>query len=137
MNVFYPISILSVAGLLAFNSCKHDPVVKPVDPVNIDTTLHVTDTLNPKFASDILPIFIKNCSGCHNASRAEEGYVLNSYESITSKKFVAGDPDKTKIYKVLIDEDEDDRMPQAPEPPLSDGNILLIKNWILNGAPNN
>jgi len=137
MKFLYPVGILAVAGTFLLGSCKHDPQVLPAVPTDVDTTSHITDTLNPSFTTSILPIFIRNCFGCHNETRAEEGYILNSHAAITARKFVAGNPSKTKVYEVITDDDEDDRMPQAPNPRLSDGEILLIGNWIRNGAPNN
>ena len=39
------------------------------------------------FKRDILPIFNSNCavSGCHNKTKAEEGYILDSYQNIVRK----------------------------------------------------
>lgn len=92
------------------------------------------------FERDVLPIFIANCakSGCHSGqdnNSAREGYVLNSYETISkSEDFRPYQPSKTKIFKVLRD-DDDDRMPYKL-PPLKDKEIDLIYRWILSGAEN-
>lgn len=126
---------LSLCAAIAMASCKHDPMPGPSpDPGKGHTA---TDPDNPSFINDILPIFIANCSGCHNPTLANNGYVFTSYETITAKKFIAGNPYETKLYEAITDDDEEDRMPQAPNAPLAADKILLIKNWILNGAPNN
>lgn len=116
--------------------CTHEPAPQP-SPGTPGQPGQPADPENPAFASDILPIFISNCSGCHNMTTANDGYIFTSYETITSKKFVAGNPDETKLYDAITDDDEEDRMPKAPNPRLSADKILLIRNWIRNGAPNN
>lgn len=125
------LTVAAAATLLA--GCTHEPAPQP----SPGTPGQPADPENPVFASDILPIFISNCSGCHNMTTANDGYIFTSYETITSKKFVAGNPDETKLYDAITDDDEEDRMPKAPNPRLSADQILLIRNWIRNGAPNN
>lgn len=123
----------------ALSSCKHEPMPGPQDPGIIDSggvTLPV-DTANPSFSNIILPIFIANCSGCHNDNLANDGYNFTTYEKIKAKKFFPGNPGDTRLYEAITDDDEADRMPQAPNPRLSSGQILLIRNWILQGAQNN
>ena len=58
---------------------------------------------------DILPVDTNNCarSGCHDAAGTKEGYVFNSYPTITHQKFVPGDPDETELYKVITEDDSD------------------------------
>lgn len=130
--------IIAVSLILG---CTHDPMPQPEtngnNPGGPGQPSGPVDVENPSFVNDILPIFIANCSGCHNMTTANDGYVFTSYETITAKKFVAGDPDRTKLYDAITDDDEEDRMPQTPNPRLSADRILLIKNWIRNGAPNN
>lgn len=124
---------------VASSSCKHEPMPGPQTPGIIDSggvNLPV-DTANPGFSNNILPIFIANCSGCHNDNLASDGYNFTTYENIKAKKFFPGNPDDTKLYEAITDDDEADRMPQAPNPRLSSGQILLIRNWILQGAQNN
>ena len=134
MNKIYVFS-LALCTALALVGCKHDPMPGP--SANPDPGQTATDPENPSFIKDVLPIFIANCSGCHNPTLANNGYVFTSYQTITAKKFIAGDPYETKLYEAITDDDEEDRMPQAPNPRLSADKILLIKNWIRNGAPNN
>jgi hypothetical protein len=127
---------LALCATVAMTSCKHDPMPGPSNNPGQGQP-GTTDPQNPSFVNDVLPIFIANCSGCHNPTVANNGYVFTSYQTITAKKFIAGDPGETKLYEAITDDDEDDRMPQAPNPRLTADKILLIKNWILNGAPNN
>lgn len=133
---------LVLSGMIlgsALSSCKHEPMPGPQAPGTIDSggVTQPIDTTNPSFSTAILPIFIANCSGCHNDNLPNDGYNFTTYEKIKAKKFYPGNPDDTKLYESITDDDESDRMPQAPNPRLSSGQILLIRNWILQGAPNN
>lgn len=139
MKLLIKLVLGSIVSSAALSSCKHEPMPGPQDPGIIDSggvNLPV-DTANPSFSNAILPIFIANCSGCHNDNLANDGYNLTTYEKIKAKKFFPGNPDDTKLYEAITDDDEADRMPQAPNPRLSSGQILLIRNWILQGAQNN
>ncbi|WP_207491858.1 c-type cytochrome domain-containing protein [Aridibaculum aurantiacum] len=90
------------------------------------------------FETEVLPIFKSSCakSGCHDVQSRREGYVLDSYDNIIKKGIKAGDANDSKIYKVLVDDDEDDRMPQRPNPRLTTAQINIIKKWINEGAKN-
>lgn len=90
------------------------------------------------FERDILPIFISNCakSGCHDAASRQDGYVFTSYQTITSKKFKAGNARETELYEKITENDPDDIMPPPPNPRLSGQQIALIGRWINEGAKN-
>ena len=135
------IATLSLATTLlisGFVSCKHETNMPLPDTSAVDTAMSDPVDTGICFTRDILPIFISNCakSGCHDAASHQEGYVFTSYETITAKKFVPGRPDKTELYEAITEEDEDDIMPQPPNAPLTGEQITLIRNWILQGAPN-
>lgn len=157
--VYFVGAILLGTLILASWSCKHDPLlpmedVEPIDTTTIDTmpvdTMPV-DTMPPDttvmgdpcdpdviyFDQEVLPIFISNCAfgGCHDAASAQDGVILDSYENV----FNTGDVtpfnlDESDIYEVLVDDDEDDRMPPAPNDRLSSEQIQIIAAWILQGA---
>jgi uncharacterized membrane protein len=113
-----------------------------------DTSTHIPDTtVNPPidygdsvcFKQSILPIFVSSCAstvGCHNATSRAEGYILTDYSSITGKSgsIVPGNPDQSKIYRVITKTEDDDRMP--PTGPLTQAQIALIRQWISEGAIN-
>lgn len=98
-------------------SCKHDPIYPKVC-----------------FESDILPIFMSNCtmSGCHNQADAKEGIVLTNYESIMAAGVVAGNPGRSKVYEAITG--GEDIMPPSGKMP--DNLIALIRSWIASGAEN-
>ena len=143
--------MLSMMILLDLFSCKHDPFIIDDDMVPIDTTDNPIDTTNNDtttmgipcdpdivyFDKDILPILNSNCafSGCHDAASAEDGVVLESYESTMQTADVEPfDLNGSKLYEVIIETDEDKRMPQPPNEPLTTDQINLIAKWILQGA---
>ena len=135
--------LLSLAALITtLYACTHESgVVQPVNPGGGGTGGGgggtPTDT-SICFERDILPIFTTNCakSGCHNAASRQDGYVLDSYQNIIKKGIRPGDAEDSDIYEALVEDDEDDRMPQAPNPRLSNEQIALIRRWINEGAKN-
>jgi hypothetical protein len=94
------------------------------------------------FERDILPIFQENCalSGCHNSESRKEGFVFESYESITTSNrgrvIIPYNLKRSKVYKKITEDTEDDRMPPPPNPPLTSAEISMINKWIMAGAPN-
>lgn len=143
--------------LLGLGSCKHDPFfvgdITPIDTTGnpIDTTDTPIDTnmvdtagiaCDPEvvyFNRDILPILRSNCafSGCHDAATSQDGVNLETYETVNATADVDPfDLDGSDIYRKIIDDDPDDRMPPPPNAPLNQAQIQLIAKWILQGAVN-
>lgn len=76
-------------------------------------------------------------SGCHDASTAEDGVILDNYWNILQTADVdPGDPQASDLYQVLVEDyDDDQRMPPYPDyEPLSSEQIDLIFTWIAQGA---
>ena len=92
------------------------------------------------FVQDILPIFGSNCAttGCHDAASHQDGYVLTSYAAITSiqESIIPFNPDESKLFKVITEDDPNDRMPPPPLAALSDEQIQKLRKWIKEGALN-
>jgi hypothetical protein len=89
------------------------------------------------FQQQVLPILVSNCtmSGCHDAASHQDGVILTSYANVMNTADVdPGDPGGSKLYRVLIDNDPDDRMPRPPAAPLSDAQKNIIYKWIQQGA---
>jgi uncharacterized membrane protein len=127
--------MLMACVFAAINSCKHEIPVNPNDPGNGGGGGN--GSTGVCFENDILPIFQSNCakSGCHDAGSREDGYQLDNYANIVAKGVRAGNAADSKIYEVLID-NGNDRMPQAPNSPLTAAQITLIATWINEGARN-
>lgn len=158
MKIRTVILFISIAGMLSIwmMSCKHEAIVMdddmmpidtiPIDTMTIDTnTVDTTNTSVPcdpdvvYFETDILPLLNSNCafSGCHDAASAEDGVILESYESVIATADVEPfNLDDSEIYEVLVDDDIGDRMPPSPTAPLDQNQIQLIAVWILQGAEN-
>ncbi len=91
-----------------------------------------------KFASDIAPILLENCNGCHiNGRRPSGGLNMNNFRAMmnggdSGKLVVVGKPDESLLIKKLKGL-EGDRMPRG-RPALSDEKIALISTWIKEGA---
>lgn len=92
------------------------------------------------FKSDIAPIFVQKCLGCHDANKARGGYRVDTYEALMKPgesgepPVLAGMPSRSKLFALISTEDDVDRMPQK-EDPLTPAQVELIENWILAGAP--
>ncbi len=123
--------LVSVLVLLGLFACEEEGT--PVDPFEG----RPVDTAQVCFVQQVLPIFLTKCafSGCHDSRTKADGYDLSSYDAIMRKGIRPGDPKHSKIYTSLIATGED-RMPPAPYPPLPEDEILVIRNWILQGAQN-
>ena len=90
------------------------------------------------FTNDIAPIFAQKCIACHGEKRAKGNFQLHTFEALAKgikgqPVFVAGKPESSSLYDLLIIKDEDSRMPQNDDP-LPPPQIALIKQWIAEGA---
>ncbi|HEX2618408.1 MAG TPA: c-type cytochrome domain-containing protein [Flavobacteriales bacterium] len=135
--------------MLFLPSCKHEPLVGeellddgggngngpfPEEPI---------DTCDPNtvyFEQQVLPILVSNCAipGCHDAGTHEEGLIMDSYAHIVTNEDIVRPFDLDRdLYEAITENDEDDIMPPPPHQPLSNAQIALIRDWILQGAQNN
>lgn len=142
-------AILFMTGSILLNfSCRHNPF-GPLDegPIIIDTMPNDTTVTggtpcNPNivyFNLDILPLLRSRCafSGCHDDASAQEGVILTSYQKVMqTADVVPFNLSESDLYKAITDDDPGDRMPLAPNAPLSQDQINLIGKWILQGAQN-
>lgn len=143
-------------GLLfsALYSCKHEPFgmdpdnMSPIDTTVVttpDTTTSVDTTGSEQpcdstlvyFDTQILPLLRSNCalSGCHDEATGEEGVILTSYEKvIQTGEITPGNLQDSDLYERITEDDMDKRMPPPPNAPLTQDQINLIGQWILQGA---
>lgn len=161
-NYCAPLLLITLALLSALGGCRHEPMLSgeddfvPTDTVVIqpgDTTTNDPGSGSPGgdpgsggvpceddviyFSQQILPLLRSNCalSGCHDAASAQDGVILTSFTQVVNTADVkAYDLEGSDLYEVLVDDDEDDRMPPAPRDRLSNEQINLIAEWILQGA---
>lgn len=139
MNRQKLIPLLMGASLLFIISCKH-----PYGDFNnnISGSGNSSTPCDPDkiyFQQQVLPILISNCamSGCHDDASHKEGVILTSYQKVMATAGVrAGNASDSKLYKVIVDMDPGDRMPQPPQNPLTAQQIQIISTWIQQGAQN-
>ncbi|SEQ56954.1 c-type cytochrome [Neolewinella agarilytica] len=158
MNSLRFLGYLVLIGLFlsALAGCRHEPFMMaedddfmPIDTTVVDTTTVDTmgtdtvgvpcDSTKIYFERQILPILRSSCafSGCHDATSAQDGVILDNYDDVIRTGDVRPfDLSGTDLYEVLVDEDEDDRMPPAPRSRLPASQINRIATWILEGAEN-
>jgi mono/diheme cytochrome c family protein len=151
------VATIAQSGQL-LGSINHDPGYAPMpkgaemlDFCNIRTiTIWVNDTTftvpgNPcdpdtvYFEKDLLPVLQSSCAqpGCHDAITMQDGVRLTDYNSVMqTADVVPYDPNDSKIYEAITDDDPEDRMPPPPANPLAASDIDLVYTWIAQGAQN-
>lgn len=105
-------------------------------------TVKMKDEKNMLVYQDmIVPVFEAKCIGCHNDSRQKGELSMASFKTILKggdsghPGIVAGEADSSEIYRRLIlPEDDDDRMPPKGKTPMTQSETELLKFWISKGA---
>ncbi len=157
LTKYEDVAAIAQSGQL-LGSINHDPGYSPM-PKDGDKlsfcqirtiTIWVSDTVFPVpgdpcdpdtvyFERDLLPLLQSSCAqpGCHDAITMEDGVRLTDYNSVMqTADVVPFDPGESKIYRVVIDDDPEDRMPPAPANPWPQENVDILYSWIAQGAQN-
>ena len=92
----------------------------------------------PDFNQHIAPLFKKYCLGCHNATDAEKGLVLETHNSLLQggeggAVVVAGNSETSRLLLVLDGRAKPVMPPEGNEGPTKE-EIALVKAWIDAGA---
>lgn len=139
-NQIIPALLLTLLG-----ACTTPPIGGPdgviTDPNGNGTTVEDPGLENPcdpgeiSFQHEVLPIILSACaySGCHDAATAEDGVRLETYSQI-KKEVKAGDPNDSELYESITESEWDEIMPPPPAAPLTNAQINIIREWILQGA---
>lgn len=137
-------------GLIVhFTSCTNDAIAGDDDlgmPTD-STIVELPDTIagivcNPDiiyFELEVLPIFQSNCGqrDCHSAGKAYAGFKAKNYETIMETGGVVPFmPTEARIFRQIIEEDEEERMPPNSYERLNDRQVQIIEDWINQGANN-
>lgn len=91
------------------------------------------------FTKDIAPILAKKCVTCHGPEKAKGNYQLHNFEMLLKSgaskaaAVIPGQPAKSELFRLLVTQDADDRMPQKDDP-LPKAQIALVEKWIQQGA---
>ncbi|MCA9049452.1 MAG: hypothetical protein KDA89_12035 [Planctomycetaceae bacterium] len=88
-------------------------------------------------AAEVKRIFRTRCFECHGDTRREADIHILERESYVGPDaaVVPGSVDGSVLYDFVASDDEDYRMPEAPRPALSKGEIETVRSWIEAGAP--
>jgi WD40 repeat protein len=91
------------------------------------------------FTGDVAPLLQRHCVACHGPEKAKGHFRLDSFASLLNPgtsgepTIVAGRPEASHLYRLIIETNAEDRMPQNAEP-LPTAEIQLIRSWISSGA---
>ncbi len=91
------------------------------------------------FRSQIAPILQRRCVACHGEESAKGKYRLDSFARLGKSgesdlpPLVAGKATESELYRLLVEADANDRMPQKADA-LPEAEIALVGRWIKEGA---
>jgi hypothetical protein len=101
-------------------------------------TLRAEDKVN--YETQIQPIFMQHCAGCHGAEKPAAKLVLITAAGVKEKwkadehLIVPGEPEKSELYqRITLPADDKKRMPKKADP-LPKEVTDLIARWIKEGA---
>ena len=120
MNKFFGLLIIVISC-----ACKHK------------TNFNSLPTVS--YSTNIEPVIVSNCtqSGCHGGEEHRSFSLLSYDDVINHTGITAGNPDKSKLYKVIDSYNAGTVMPRKPYNKLTEEQIELIYVWIGQGAKNN
>lgn len=112
--------------------CTEQPLPDP-DP---DTIIPPYSNPYVCFERDILPVMQSSCgiTACHDPYTMVEEFNFTTYQGILDG-LVPGNPEISKIYKSINEDEPSDIMPPPPYEALSMAQIDSVYAWILKGAP--
>lgn len=94
------------------------------------------------FVRDVAPILKDGCFRCHGGDKikgklnikTKAGVVMFKGGQSGKVSVVPGEPDKSSLYTLLVDNDPEERMPPVKEKQLAPAQIETIRKWIAQGA---
>jgi WD40 repeat protein/mono/diheme cytochrome c family protein len=92
------------------------------------------------FRKDLAPLLHRRCAGCHGEESSKGGYRLDTFARLRKagdselSPVTAGKPEESELYRLLIEPDPHDRMPQKADA-LPAQEIALVERWVREGAP--
>ncbi len=144
-------SCIAVFLFSLIQACKHEPLIVPqhsessanggnpitggkVGPIYGSSGDTLKDSIC--FNEDVLPLILSNCSksGCHDGKSWNIPNLTNFSQILNF--VLPGKPSQSKLYNDIT-AIFSGRMPPMPNNPLTQVQINLIKEWILEGAKNN
>jgi hypothetical protein len=88
------------------------------------------------FQDHVLPVVEANCAKCHNSDKKKGDLDLTSYSGAlaggaSGKVIVPGDPDASKIWKVITHTEEPAMPPRSSR--IADKDLAVFRKWIAGG----
>jgi len=93
------------------------------------------------FGTEVRPLLIKKCVGCHGQDEQESGLDLSSLDATLAggdtgePTLVPGHPEKSLLYEAVTWENEDLQMPPMERNRLTEKEVAVVRRWIAAGAP--
>lgn len=97
----------------------------------------ISSAADVRFNEHIRPILAEHCLQCHgpDAGKREADLRLDIERLAKEHAIVPGHPEKSELFRRLTSTDFDERMPPPDNgKSLSDNQVRLIRQWILDGA---
>jgi len=90
------------------------------------------------FVRDVQPLFKASCLKCHGAEKPKGQFRLDSRPlalkgGVSGKAILPGNSKESLLIKLLLEKDDENRMPQKA-PALAPEKIALLRAWIDQGA---
>jgi hypothetical protein len=109
----------------------------PFITVSVMLALPVFAQEKVTFQDHVLPVVEANCAKCHNSDKKKGDLDLTSYSSAlaggaSGKVVVPGDPDASKLIKVITHAEEPTMPPNRGK--IGDKEIGVFKKWIAGGV---
>ena len=102
--------------------------------LNPSLSLAQDSTEVAKLGAKVKEVFRSRCFECHGGSAVQGGVDVLKVAELRDQEYATpGKPDDSLLYEILLEEDEDARMPLG-QPPLDPNEISLIRKWIVAGA---
>jgi len=92
------------------------------------------------YANQVRPILARKCYACHGSSEHEAGLALHNREAALKEPdsgtlaIVPGEVDQSEFVVRIEEKDLDLRMPPAEHDPLTPEEVVILKQWIAEGA---
>lgn len=92
------------------------------------------------YQSVIFPVLEKKCVACHNEAKAKGKLIMTSTDDFLrggehGKEWIEGKPEESRLIKFIhLPLSDDNHMPPDGKPQLSKQEIVLLEQWIKNGA---
>ena len=85
------------------------------------------------FVRDLVPVIVKRCTSCHGDRKDSGSLRLHTFENLMrggasgDPSIVAGQPEKSELFKLITATDENDRMPRDDDA-LTAAQVELFRN---------